>query len=166
MRATLLALGLLLTLPATAARVDGPGFRIEIPDGWETQRNTMGVALMARPPRASDPEGWGSELLTVTVETADLRRTCLDGFALRKLQQYAYHAERFERLEEEPLELGGAVASRYTLRYTEGPRELMAYVLVLQSGSRFVTAAVSAPPARFEFQRARYRTMVESLRGR
>lgn len=165
MRHPLLALILLLTaLPATAGEVVAVGYRVEIPDDWEQQRDRMGVSLLARPARASDPVGWGSELLTVTVEAADLRRSCLEGYSLRKLQQLAYHAEGFERLDEEPLELGGAVASRYSLRYREGPRELMAYVLVMQSGARFVTATLTAPPARFEFQRARYRQLLDSLR--
>ena len=145
--------------------VRGEGYRIQLPASWELQRDRMGLPLMARPGRAADPEGWGADLLTITVETGDLRRTCLDGYTLRRLQQIAYHASRFEKLEEEPLELGGAVATRVVVRYTEGPRELMAYVLVLQQGQRFVTATLSSTPARFEFQRAAFRRLVDSLRS-
>lgn len=150
---------------APTQAVRGAGYRIQLPTDWELQRDRMGLPLMARPARAVDPEGWGADLLTVTVETGDLRRTCLDGYTLRRLQQMAYHASRFEKLEEEPLELGGAVATRLVVRYTEGPRELMAYVLVLQQGSRFVTATLSSTPSRFEFQRAAFRRLVDSLRS-
>ena len=149
---------------ARTQAVRGAGYRIQLPADWELQRDRMGLPLMARPARAVDPEGCGADLLTVTVETGDLRRTCLDGYTLRRLQQMAYHASRFEKLEEEPLELGGAVATRLVVRYTEGPRELMAYVLVLQQGPRFVTATLSSTPTRFEFQRAAFRRLVDSLR--
>lgn len=149
--------------PALQA-VRGEGWRMQLPADWELQRDRMGLPLMARPSRSTDPEGWGADLLTVTVERGDLRRTCLDGYTLRRLQQMAYHASRFEKLEEEPLELGGAVATRLVVRYTEGPRELMAYVLVLQKGERFLTATLSSTPARFEFRRAEFRRLVDSLR--
>ena len=143
----------------------GEGYRLRLPADWELQRDRMGLPLMARPARAADPEGWGADLLTVTVETGDLRRTCLEGYTLRRLQQMAYHASRFEKLEEEPLELDGAVATRLVVRYTEGPRELMAYVLVLQRGKRFVTATLSSTPERFEFRRVAFRHLVDSLRS-
>lgn len=162
-----MSLLVLLALPVAvqAARVQGSGFAVEIPQGWETQADVMGVPLMARPPKATDPKGWGQDLLTVTVEAADRRRTCLEAFTQRKLGQFSYHAARFEKIEEEPLELDGRVATRLTLRYTEGPRELMAYVLILDTGSDFLTATLTAPPARFESQRALFRSTVESLRA-
>jgi len=162
---------LCLPLAATAARVSTEGFSIDVPEGWATQQGVMGVPLMARPNKARDAEGWGQDLLTVTSEPADRRRTCLDAFTQRKLTQLAYHASEFVKLEEEALDLparlkgkGTAVATRLTLRYREGPRELMAYVLVLDAGPRFLTATLTSTPARFEFQRARFRAAVESLR--
>lgn len=167
MKSWLALLCLALPLAAQAARVKGDGFSIDVPDGWQVQRGVMGVPLMARPPQATDAEGWGQDLLTVTAEPADRRRTCLEGFTLRKLSQFGYHASEFQKLEEEALELpakNGRVATRLTLRYREGPRELMAYVLILDAGSHFLTATVTSSPARFEFQRARFRTLVESLR--
>lgn len=164
----LILFALCLPLAAQAGRVSGTGFSIEIPDGWQIDRDLMGVPLMARPDQAKDATGWGEDLLTVTREPADRRRTCLEGFTLRKLGQFAYHASRFEKLEQEELELpakNGRVATRLTLRYTEGPRELMAYVLILDAGSHFLTATLTSSPARFEFQRARFRSLVESLRA-
>lgn len=158
-------LWLMLPLLAEAAPLRGPGYSLQLPEGWETRQGVMGLALMARPPKATNAEGWGQDLLTVSIEPADKRRSCLDGYTLRKLQQLAYHASSFEKLEQEPLELGGRVATRLTLRYTEGPRELMAYVLILDAGSEFITATLTAPPARFELQRAAFRSTVESLRA-
>lgn len=152
---------------AQAARVAGDGFSIELPEGWQSKQGIMGVPLMARPPQATDSEGWGKDLLTVTVEPADKRRTCLEGFTQRKLGELRYHASEFQKLEEEALDLpakNGRPATRLTLRYREGPRELMAYVLILDAGSYFLTATLTSTPARFEFQRARFRTLVESLR--
>lgn len=169
MPAARLLLLLCATLPllAQAARVKGEGFSIEVPEGWQVQHDLMGVPLMARPAQASDAEGWGQDLLTITREPVNHRRTCLEGFTQRKLGEFAYHASQFEKLEEEALQLpakGGREATRLTLRYREGPRELMAYVLILDAGSHFLTATLTAPPARFEFQRARFRAVVESLR--
>lgn len=164
MRALLTLLCLGLPLLAQATRVQGDGFSIDLPEGWESRQGLMDVPLMARPPQASDAEGWGQDLLTVTVEKADKRRTCLEGFTQRKLGEFAYHASQFEKLEELPLELQGRVATLLTLRYREGPRELMAYVLILDAGTRFLTATVTSSPARFEFRRAQFRSAVESLR--
>lgn len=172
MKALITLLCLALPFAASAARVNTEGFSIEIPEGWTTQQGVMGVPLMARPDQARDAEGWGQDLLTVTAEPADRRRTCLDAFTQRKLTQLAYHASEFVKLEEEPLELplglkgkGSTVATRLTLRYREGPRELMAYVLVFDAGPHFLTATLTSSPARFEFQRARFRSVVESLRA-
>lgn len=163
---------LCLPLAAQAARLSTAGFSIAVPEGWTTEQGVMGVPLMARPDKARDAEGWGQDLLTVTTEPADRRRTCLEAFTQRKLTQLAYHASAFEKLEEEALELPAglnskrtAVATRLTLRYREGPRELMAYVLVLDAGPQFLTATLTSSPARFEFQRARFRATVESLRA-
>ena len=167
MRLLLALLCLHLPLMAQAARVTGDGFSIELPEGWQAKQGVMGVPLMARPPQATNPEGWGQDLLTVTVEPADKRRTCLEGFTLRKLGELRYHAAEFQKLEEEALDLpakNGRPATRLTLRYREGPRELMAYVLILDAGSQFLTVTLTSTPARFEFQRARFRTAVESLR--
>ncbi len=161
----LLCLG--LPLSAQAARTGGAGFSIDVPETWELQRGVMGVALIARPPQASDAEGWGQDLLTVTAEPADRRRTCLEAFTQRKLGQLAYHAAAFEKLEELALDLparNGRPATLLTLRYREGPRELMAYVLILDAGKQFLTATLSSSPPRFEFQRAQFRRVVESLR--
>jgi len=96
---------LCLPLAATAARVSTEGFSIDVPEGWATQQGVMGVPLMARPNKARDAEGWGQDLLTVTSEPADRRRTCLDAFTQRKLTQLAYHASEFVKLEEEALDL-------------------------------------------------------------
>lgn len=160
-------LGLLLAPVALAEPLmltaQGPGFSLPLPAAWEQKTDVMGMALIARKPRATDPEGWGHDLLTVSSETTS-RRTCLDGFALRKVQQYAYHATRFQQLEEETLELGGEPALRFTLRYTEGPRELMALVQVMQSGPRYITATFTAPPDRFEPQREQMRSLLAGLR--
>ena len=164
MRIWLALLCLGLPLLAQAARVQGDGFSIDLPKDWESRQGVMDVPLMARPPQASDAEGWGQDLLTVTVEKADKRRTCLEGFTQRKLKEFAYHASQFEKLEELPLELQGRVATLLTLRYREGPRELMAYVLILDAGTQFLTATVTSSPARFEFQRAQFRSAIESLR--
>ena len=168
LRAALLVL-LLSAAPASqAARERGDGFYIDIPAGWAVQRDLMGVPLMARPDRSADAEGWGADLITVLREPADRRRTCLDAFVMRKLQQLAYHSARFEKLEEETFDLpaqGGAPATLLTLRYTEGPRELMAYMLVLDAGPHFLTATASSSPARFEFQRAHLRQTLETLRA-
>lgn len=158
---------LCLSLNAEAARIKADGFSIEVPDGWQVQQGVMNVPLMARPAQASDAEGWGQDLLTVTREAVDQRRTCLEGFTLRKLGEFAYHASQFQKMEELPLELpakGGRVANLLTLRYREGPRELMAYVMIMDAGSHFVTATITSSPARFEFQRARFRSVLESLR--
>lgn len=167
MKRWLVVICLLLPLAAEAARFTGQGFSIELPAGWETERNLMNVPLIARPPQSTDAEGWGQDLLTVTREPHDRRRSCLDSFTQHKLGEYAYHASQFAKLEEVPLELparNGHVATLLTLRYQEGPRELMAYVLVMDAGSHFLTAAITSSPARFEFQRARFRQIVESLR--
>lgn len=168
LRRVVLAL-LLAAAPASqAGRENAEGFSIEVPEGWTVQRGLMGVPLMARPDRASDADGWGADLITVIREPADRRRTCLDAFVMRKLQQFAYHSERFEKIEELPLDIpakNGAPATLLTLRYTEGPRELMAYVLVLDAGPYFLTATASSSPARFEFQRATLLRAVESLRN-
>ena len=164
MKRLLTLAALLLPLSAFAARVVGDGYSIEVPQGWESRQGVMDVPLMARPPQATDAEGWGQDLLTVTVEKADKRRTCLEGFTQRKLKEFAYHASQFEKLEELPLELQGRVATLLTLRYREGPRELMAYVLILDAGNRFLTATITSSPARFEFQRAKFRSAAESLR--
>ncbi len=85
----------------------------------------------------------------------------------RKLAELAYHASDFSKVEEQALDLpakNGQPATRLTLRYREGPRELMAYVLILDAGTHFLTATLTSSPARFEFQRARFRSVVESLR--
>ena len=169
LRIAALALLLATTTAASAAVERGEGFSIEVPAGWTVQRDLMGVPLMARPDRATDAEGWGADLLTVTREPADRRRTCLDAFVQRKLQQFAYHSERFQKLEEEALDIpakGGAPATLLSLRYTEGPRELMAYVLILDAGPHFLTATFTSSPARFEFQRAALRRTLETLRAR
>ena len=167
MKTLLTWLCLCLPLLAQAAPTRGEGFSIELPTGWQAQQGVMGVPLMARPPKDSDPEGWGQDLLTVTREAVDRRRTCLEGFTLRKLGELSYHAAAFEKLEQVALDLpakNGRPATLLTLRYREGPRELMAYVLILDAGSHFLTATLTSSPARFEFQRARFRTVVESLR--
>ncbi len=171
MKQLLALICLCLSLNAEAARITADGFSIEVPEGWQVQQGVMNVPLMARPAQATDAEGWGQDLLTVTREPVDRRRTCLEGFTLRKLAEFAYHASQFQKLEELPLELpaslkgkGSSVATRLTLRYREGPRELMAYVLIVDAGSHFLTATLTSSPTRFEFQRARFRTVVESLR--
>ena len=167
MKRLLALLCLCLPLMAEAARTQAEGFSIELPEGWQAQQGLMGVPLMARPPQATDAEGWGQDLLTVTREPADRRRTCLEGFTLRKLGELSYHAATFEKLEQIALDLpakNGRPATLLTLRYREGPRELMAYVLILDAGSHFLTATLTSSPARFEFQRARFRSVVESLR--
>jgi len=166
----LLSLALLCLFPlwAQAASFKAKGFSIELPDGWQTQQGVMNIPLMARPDQASDPEGWGQDLLTVISEPHDARRTCLEGYTLRKLGQLRYHASTFQKLDETALDLpakNGLPATLLTLRYTEGPRELMAYVLILDAGSHFLTATLSSSPARFEFQRAPFRRVVESLRA-
>lgn len=160
----------LLALSAASAQA-GPlenadGFSLRLPEGWTAQRERMGVALLARPDRSRDPEGWGSELITVTRETVDRKRTCLEGYGYRKLEQLAYHSERFAKLAQEDLTLADKPATLYTLRYTEGPRELMAYVLILADGAQMLTATALASPARFEQRRAVFRYALESLRAR
>ena len=53
-----------------------------------------------------------------------------------------------------PLELpakNGRVANLLTLRYREGPRELMAYVMIMDAGSHFVTATITQPATASEF---------------
>lgn len=149
-----------------AARFTGTGFSIQLPEGWGAQRDRMGVALIARPAKAEDPEGWGVDLVTVTREAVDAKRTCLEGFGYRKLEQLAYHAEKFSKLAQEDLTLGGKPATLLTLRYTEGTRELMAYVLILADGSHMLTATALSSPARFEARRAPFRFALESLRAR
>jgi len=160
------ALLVLASQPVLADRVRGTGFSLSLPDGWEYQRDRMGVPLLARPARAEDPEGWGAELITLTREPVDARRTCLEGFGYRKLEQLAYHSEKFEKLLQEDLTLGGKPATLFTLRYTEGPRELMSHVLILADGDHMLTATALSSPARFEARRALFRHALTSLRSR
>ncbi|SFF53340.1 hypothetical protein SAMN04488120_10778 [Fontimonas thermophila] len=155
----------LLSPLAQASTVLGDGFRIDLPADWTYQRDRMGVALIARPDRTVDAEGWGMDLLTVTREAINLQRTCLEGFSYRKLEQLAYHSERFAKLGYEELTLGGRPAGLFTVRYTEGPRELMGHVLILDAGSHMLTASALSSPARFEAKRAVWRHALESLRA-
>lgn len=161
--AALLALS---TLPAQAETVRGKGFSLTLPGGWEHQRDRMGVPLLARPDREQDPAGWGADLITVTREAVDAKRSCLEGFGYRKLEQLAYHSADFAKLAQEDLTLGGKPATLFTLRYTEGPRPLMAHVLILADGKHMLTATALSSPARFEQQRAQLRFALESLRAR
>ena len=160
---------LLLALAASSAQAEtirATGFSLTLPTGWEHQRDRMGVALIARPAQAVDAEGWGADLITLTREAVDTQRTCLEGFGYRKLEQLRYHSEKLAKLEQQDLTLGGRPATLFTLRYTEGPRELMAYVLILADGSHMLTATALSSPARFEAKRALFRHALTSLRAR
>lgn len=153
-------------LAGSTHRFTGNGFSIQLPADWDAERDLMGVPLMARPARTDDAEGWGSDLLTVTREAVDVQRTCLEGFTYRKLEQISYHAAPFRKLEQADVTLGGKPAVLLTLAYTEGSREIMAYVLILQDGKHMLTATALSSPARFELKRAAFRQTLESLRPR
>lgn len=145
-------------------RVAGGGFSLQLPANWQIQRGLMGAALTARPPE-SDAVAWANDLLVVTREPYDPRRTCLDGFVLRKLQDMRHLSEHFQVLDEHPFNAGDAAATRLDITTTEGPRQLHLYMVVMASQGHMVTVTLSSSPARFEFQRANFRRMVESLRA-
>jgi len=153
-------------LPAAAADLQtlrGPGWSLELPTQWTQQKGLMGAELVARPPK-SDAVGWAQDQLILTREPYDARRTCLDGFLLRKLRDMGHLAQDFQVVSEQPLELGGAVASRLELDYREGPRHLHAYLTVLATEKEMIVLSLTSEPARFEFQRALFRRIADSLR--
>lgn len=163
---TLAALLLAWALPAGAADLQtlrGPGWSLELPAQWTQQKGLMGAELVARPPK-SDAVGWAQDQLILTREPYDARRTCLDGFLLRKLRDMGHLAQDFQVVSEQPLELGGAVASRLELEYREGPRHLHAYLTVLATDKEMIVLSLTSEPARFEFQRALFRRIADSLR--
>lgn len=164
-RGLLLALALLAPV-ALAERASTADFTIELPAGWEAQSGVMGVPLMARPARERDRAGWGRDLITVTREPAGTLD--LPAFAQRKLAQLAYHAARFEKLEQRALQLpgpGGGSALLSRVRYTEGPREIAALVLVLESRGTFLTATASSSVQHLEAKRAPLLAALQSLRA-
>ncbi len=160
--------GLLLSLPtavpaAAPETVSGDGWRLQVPAEWTLQRGLLGADLIARPPRA-DTQGWAQDQLVLTREAYDPRRSCLDGFTMRKLRDMSHLATQFQVVEEQPLELGGAVATLLELRYQEGPRELQAYLMIMATETHMVVLSLASSPARFEFQRSLFRGIAESLR--
>lgn len=164
-----LLLVILLTGNALAAaeplrRVSGSGYSLQVPTNWQTQAGLMGAELTARPPE-TDALAWASDLLVVTREPYDPRRTCLDGFVLRKLQDMRHLSEHFQVLNEHPFNAGDAPATRLDITSTEGARQLHLYMVVMASQGHMVTITLSSSPARFEFQRAQFRRVVDSLRA-
>ena len=159
-RALLLALACLAG-PALA----GNDFRIDLAPGWQAQEDVMGLALMARPDRKLDRIGWGRDLLTVSREPG--AGLDLAAFSRRKLEQFAWHAENFQTVEQRNVTLpgpGGGKAILSQLRYSEGLRELVATVLVLGAGDGYLTAVATTSPEGFEARRPRLLAMVQSLR--
>lgn len=147
----------------TPVRDAASGFSLVLPAEWRAQPGLLGAALSARPPE-SDRDGWAQDLLLVTSEPYDARRTCLDGFVLRKLKDMGHLAEGFEVLDETPLTLGTAQATRVELRYKEGSRVLAGYLVVMQTPHRMVALTLQSEPNRFELQRARFLRVIDSLR--
>lgn len=155
-----------IVLPATAADsewVKGAGWQLLLPPAWSQQRGVLGAELIARPPQ-SDAQGWAQDQLVLTREAYDPRRSCLDGFTMRKLRDMAHLAERFRVVNEQPLELGGAVATLLELDYREGPRDLRAYLMIVAGPTHMLVLHVASTPSRFEFQRSAFRGIAESLR--
>lgn len=147
----------------TGKKVTGPGWQITLPAGWETRRDIMGADLIARPPR-QDAAGWAGDQLVLTRESYDPRRSCLDGFTMRKLRDMAHLSSEFRVVEETPLTLGSAVGIRLELAYQEGPRQLRAFVAIMATEHEMVVASLTSTPARFEFQRMKLQGIADSLR--
>lgn len=148
---------------AQAAQVETPVASLTLPDGWATQRDFMGLVLLARPGQQADPAGWRDDLLMLASQPRR-RGQSLAKAAEERLAQIGYNSKSLRIIDRLPS------ANRQVLRLhiqLQSPQKaLEGQLLMAERDQQLVSVLITTTYTRYPGRAATFTKVLDSVSWR